>query len=221
MHVQLPDRKEITLREAVTAFVYGKSCDASSGPFYPSFASDALLEQLHSAAQVGRVRFRALKIGDSKYQEIEPLYFSTRCAFDWNKNQIQSWGLADEETGIDGEVLGVDWYDVYLDREQFASLLRDMGVLVQQSPDPQSPDPDLQGERKTTRTGAQGRPTSRHFVEKEARCRIDAGNYPATLAAFSKELANWLKVTEPEAAPMTAKTIENNIREMWRTRPPE
>lgn len=92
MHVQLPDRSEITLYEAVTAFVSGKPRDASSEPFYPSFASEALLERLHNAAQAGQVRFRALKIGDNKYQEIDPLYFGTRFEFNWNKNEIQSWG---------------------------------------------------------------------------------------------------------------------------------
>jgi len=214
MHVQLPDRKDITLREAVTAFVYGEPRDASSGPFYPSFASLALLEQLHSAAQAGRVRFRALKIGDNKYQEVEPLYFSARYEFDWNKNEIQSWGLADEEMGIEGEVLGADWHDVYLDREQFASLLRDMGVSVKENP-VQNPDPDLQRERKTYKTGAQGRPTSRHFVEKEAQRRLDAGECPKTLVVFSEELANWLKVAEPDAVPMKPHTIENVIRGMW------
>jgi hypothetical protein len=60
MHVQLPDRKWITLCEAVTAFVYGESRDASSVPFYP-VASDAVLEQLHDAAQAGTIKFRALR----------------------------------------------------------------------------------------------------------------------------------------------------------------
>ena len=60
MHVRLPDRTEITLCEAVTAFVYGESCAASSGPFDPSDASDALLDRLHEAAHAGRVRFHAL-----------------------------------------------------------------------------------------------------------------------------------------------------------------
>lgn len=85
IYVQLPDRREITLQEAVTAFVYGKSRDAPAGPFYPSFASDALLEQMHGAAHTGRVRFRALKIGTSKYQEIDPLYFSMRRHFNWGE----------------------------------------------------------------------------------------------------------------------------------------
>jgi hypothetical protein len=87
MHVQLPDRKWITLCEAVTAFVYGESRDASSVPFYP-VASDALLEQLHDAAQAGAIKFRALRRGNNNYQEINPGYFSTTRHFDWKQNQI-------------------------------------------------------------------------------------------------------------------------------------
>ena len=71
MHVQLPDRKWITLCEAVTAFVYGESRDASSVPFYP-VASDALVEQLHDAAKRGTIKFRALRRGNNNYQEINP-----------------------------------------------------------------------------------------------------------------------------------------------------
>jgi hypothetical protein len=218
MHVQLPDRMEITLREAVTAFVYGESRDASSGPLYPSFASDALLEQLRCAAQAGRVRFRALKIGDNKYQEIESLYFCTRREFNWNENEIQSWGPADEETGVEGEVLGVDWYDVYLDREQFASLLRDMGVSVNRRDGG-----DVQGERKTFETGLAGRPTSIYFVLPLAQIRLDAGDYPETLAEFSKQLAEALAKIEPNAHRITPKAISNNpkLRELWRRKPPK
>jgi hypothetical protein len=96
-----------------------------------------------------------------------------------------------------------------------------MGISLKQSPDPQSPDADVQEERKTFRTGAAGRPTSKHLVMKEARRRLDAGNYPEFLKTFSEELENWLKVAEPEAAPMTAKTIQNNLRELWRRKPPK
>lgn len=171
MHVQLPDRKEITLREAVTAFVYGESRDASSGQFYPSDASNALLEQLQEAARAGRVRFHALPVvGNNKYQEIDPLYFGTRRELDWNKNEILSLGPVDErecKPVYDGqecdEVLGVEWYDVHLDQEQFASLLKDMGVSVQQNLDPGAPQnvdaeaPADLSDLETSGTGLAGR----------------------------------------------------------------
>jgi hypothetical protein len=147
MNVRLPDRATITLREAVTAFVDGEPRDASPERFYPSHQSDALLDRLHEAAYTGRVRFHALPaVGNNKYQEINPLYFGTRRTLNWNKNEILSWGLVDERECkpiYDGqecdEVLGVEWYDVHLDRKQFASLLGEMGVSVQQNLDPSQP----------------------------------------------------------------------------------
>lgn len=120
-------------------------------------------------------------------------------------------------------MLGVDWYDVYLDREQFASLLRDIGVSVQQNPNPQSPQSlldDVSGNEKTYRTGAAGRPTSMHLVLKIAKRRLDAGDYPETKTAFSEQLAAELKTTHPEAAPVKPKTMRSNLAlsELWRRR---
>lgn len=101
MQVQLPVRKEITLSEAVTAFVYGKPRDPSSGPLYPSYASDVLLEQLHRAARAGQVRFHALKIGKNKYQEIKPSYFRKRCHFKQvvRKTQLKSSDIPSQRSG--------------------------------------------------------------------------------------------------------------------------
>jgi hypothetical protein len=39
---------------------------------------------------------------------------------------------------------------------------------------------------------------------------------PSSLAAFSRELAEALRREEPAAAPMTAKTICNALRDFWR-----
>ena len=197
MHVQLPDREEITLWEAVTAFVYGDSRDTSSGPLYPSNASETLLERLHQAARAGQVRFRALKIGDNKYQEIDPLYFGTRRELNWNKNQILSYGPVDEQQckpvydGEEcGEVLGVEWYDVHLDREQFASLLREMGVSVEQNLDPGAPQyldadrPTDLSSLETSGTGLAGRPTSIQFVLPMAQ----NGSMPGTIRTRKRNL---------------------------------
>ena len=104
----------------------------------------------------------------------------------------------------------MDWWDVHLDREGFEALLRDMGVSVVQSLDADAP-----GKLKTSMTGGPGRPTSKHFVLKRARRRLDACDYPPTLAMFSRELADELRREEPDAAPMTAKTVANAIREVW------
>jgi len=73
----------------------------------------------------------------------------------------------------------------------------------------------------TYTTGGQGRPTSRHLVEVEAKLRIAAGELPKSLAEFAKSLSGWLSETHPAAAPMTPKTIENRIRQLWHDRPPK
>jgi hypothetical protein len=235
MHVQLPNRSEITLREAVTAFVHGESRDTSSGPLYPSNASETLLERLHQAARAGQVRFRALKIGDNTYQEIDPLYFGTRRELNWNKNQILSYGPVDEQECkpvYDGEecdeVLGVEWYDVHLDREQFASLLREMGVLVQQKQDTdieQNVDADRPTDLsslETSGTGLAGRPTSVQFVLPMAQERLDAGDYPDSKTEFAEQLAKAFKEAAPRAHYPQPKTLMTNAEfgEMWRRRKP-
>jgi hypothetical protein len=238
--IELPDRKEITLCEAVTAFIHGKVCDLrqrhrdrpieridtgfaqihaltnrtgtgeeTTEPVDTSSRRvENLLERLQSAAYAGRVKFRAIKeYGDPAYgyEDIDPLYFYIKPLFNWPHDVIVH---PEDESST-------PWYFVHLDREQFVSLLSDMGISVQQSLDP-----DVKGERKTFRTGVAGRPTSKHLVMKEAQRRLDAGNYPELLKTFSEELENWLKVAEPEAAPMTAKTIQNNLRELWRRHKP-
>ena len=73
----------------------------------------------------------------------------------------------------------------------------------------------------TYTTGGQGRPTSRHLVEPEAKRRIAAGELPESLAGFANSLSRWLSETHPTAAPMTPKTIENRIRQLWHDRPPK
>jgi hypothetical protein len=237
MHVRLPDRARITLWEAVTAFVDGESRAASSGPFYPSHKSDALLDRLHEAAHAGRVRFYALPaVGNNKYQEIDPLYFGTRCTLNWNKNEIRSWGLVDERECkpiYDGqecdEVLGLDWCDVHLDREQFASLLREMGVLVEQKLDQefqQNADADQPTDLsrlETKGTGFVGRPESVRFVLPMAQKRLDAGDYPDTQKEFSELLAEDFAKSSPDAHHPTAKAIRTNpqFAEMCRRRPPK
>jgi hypothetical protein len=237
MHVQLPTCSRITLWDAITAFVYGAPRDPSTGPFYPSNASIALLERLHQAARAGQVRFHALSVvGNNTYQEIDPLYFGARCTFDWNKNQILSWGLVDEReckpiSMYDGqecdEVLGVDWFDVHLDQEQFASLLREMGVLVHQKLDTdihQNVDADRPTDLstlETSGTGLAGRPTSMPHILLLAKERLDAGDYPGTITEFAKQLARDFAKKAPKAHHPKPKTLKQNptLREMWRLKP--
>ena len=84
--VDLPDRKEITLCEAVTAFAYGKAYDvrqfdlvrSAEAPIKEHVAKlDDLLERLREAAYAGRINFRAIKeYGDAAdgYKAIGPLF---------------------------------------------------------------------------------------------------------------------------------------------------
>ena len=84
--IKLPDRKEITLCEAVTAFVFGKASGflpyilyGEAGTEEQSTKAKDLIERLHSAAYAGRIKFRALKNGDNHadgHRVIDPLYFS-------------------------------------------------------------------------------------------------------------------------------------------------
>jgi hypothetical protein len=67
-------------------------------------------------------------------------------------------------------------------------------------------------------TGAPGHRKLGHLVESEAYRRIMAGKAAETLDDFSQQLADWFAVTYPNAAPMTASAIENEIRDTWHRR---
>ena len=136
--VDLPDRKEITLCGAVTAFIYGKGYDlrqldrvrSDKAPIKEHAAKlNDFLEQLGEAAYSGRIKFRAIKEGEdpaSGYRDIDRLYFYVKPFFNWSQDVI--FHREDESATV--------WYFVHLDREQFASLLREMGVSVEQNLDP-------------------------------------------------------------------------------------
>ena len=66
------------------------------------------------------------------------------------------------------------------------------------------------------RTGAQGRPTSRHVVEAEFHRRVAIGAVQDTLKAEAQALSDWLKQTHGGLAPMSRKTVETCIRETHR-----
>lgn len=66
------------------------------------------------------------------------------------------------------------------------------------------------------RGGGPGRPSSMDLVEHEFERRKDAGEVEATLTAQARTLASWLRELHPVEVPVTAKTIENRIRERYR-----
>jgi hypothetical protein len=61
-------------------------------------------------------------------------------------------------------------------------------------------------------TGAPGRPTSMHHVQREFTRTAEAGELEATLRAESRILAGWLVRAHPNAVPLTPKAIENKLR---------
>jgi hypothetical protein len=225
--LKLPDRQEITLCEAVTAFVYGEASDALQYMLHGEAGTTEeqsakvkdLIERLRKAAYAGRIKFRALKNGDNHadgHKDIDHLYFSEERGLRWDLDQIWVRDLSPERPKFKPQrAFKMDWHDVHLDREGFEALLRDMDVSVQQNADA-----DVRGDRKTYRTGLAGRLTSIGLVLPMARSRLNADDYPDTQVKFSEQLAEALAKTEPEAPRMTPKAIRNNpeFKELWRQR---
>lgn len=221
--LELPDRKEITLCEAVTAYAFGKALNSllhSLNNETPTkeqrIKARSLVERLRSAAHAGRIKFRGLRNGADHadgHKQIDNLYFSEPRGLRWEADQI--WSGAPYRRFPDFEPrpphFVMEWHDVHLDRKDFEALLRDEDVSIQQSA-------DALDEQTTYATGAPGRPTSRHLVVPEAERILDDGHRPKNLTVFSNELAKWLRTNHPKAAPMTSKAIQNAIRKMYNKR---
>ena len=69
-----------------------------------------------------------------------------------------------------------------------------------------------------TKTGAPGRPSSMHLVEREYRARGDRGDTKASIGEEAKVLSEWLRSTHPDAPRLTPKTIANRLRHEHRMR---
>lgn len=73
------------------------------------------------------------------------------------------------------------------------------------------------------RTGAPGRPTAADAIFAEAKRRISSGKVVPRqrgLARFARDLSDWWEAERQTFSPlgpaMTARTIENRIRDLWR-----
>jgi hypothetical protein len=64
------------------------------------------------------------------------------------------------------------------------------------------------------RSGGPGRPTSMHLVKSELHRLTSEGKVWRTKIEAAEELASWLLRAHPEAPPLTAKAILNNLRRM-------
>lgn len=67
-------------------------------------------------------------------------------------------------------------------------------------------------------TTAVGHKRTQHLIEAEAYRRIMAGEAPANLDEFTRQLLDWLRQGYPEASPITLAAIEIQIRETWHRR---
>jgi hypothetical protein len=67
-------------------------------------------------------------------------------------------------------------------------------------------------------TGVPGHKASQHLIEAEAYRRIMAGDAPATLAEFARQLLDWFRERHPDASPATPTAVEDWVRETWHRR---
>ena len=94
-------------------------------------------------------------------------------------------------------------------RRAEAETALDLRTSLLENDHPSSPLP------ASDRTGAPGRPTSRHRVLEEFERRLAANEVRPTLGEEAQTLAAWLRTTHPNLAGMTPKTIENLIRHLY------
>jgi hypothetical protein len=66
---------------------------------------------------------------------------------------------------------------------------------------------------------ASGRPSSKAFLEQEARRRAVAGNPKPLLRVFASRLSKWLHDTHPDLPQPGIPTITNNVRSIWQQWP--
>ncbi len=66
------------------------------------------------------------------------------------------------------------------------------------------------------RSGMPGRTTAKHKIVAEFQRRVSANQALPSLAAEARELLNWLLRTYPEAPRTSARTIENQLRDLHR-----
>jgi len=90
-----------------------------------------------------------------------------------------------------------------------------VGPKVTQPPPPPVPAATAPQPPEPT-TGAPGRPSSMHLVEAEFERRCTAGTLAPTLKEQARLLEEWFRRQYPETQPVTAKTIDNRLRDPFR-----
>jgi hypothetical protein len=103
-------------------------------------------------------------------------------------------------------------YKIRFNRVGFDEVaLRRLAVMTAWPPRGHEEDSD-----SVMRAGTPGRPTSIHFVLAEHLARCERNEAKKGVKAESAVLAQWFRETHPSAPPLTAKAIENKIRDQHR-----
>jgi hypothetical protein len=233
--IELPDRQEISLCEAVTTVIFGKAVsveqyqrraeerlskiESESGlgffdkptPANKQIAPDEQSPANEQAAKLGDLleRLRAAAYhGRIKFRAIRDYANPADGLQDIDRVYFYykvAFNWPQDEIHLEDESSTV-WSCVHLDREQFESLLREMDLEPNQR---ESADP-------TDRTGVPGRPGSIYLVIPEAQRRLRAEQHPKDLIAFARDLAHWFKQTYPKIQPVQPTSLANALREDFR-----
>ena len=75
--------------------------------------------------------------------------------------------------------------------------------------------PTFDPEAASVRTGAPGRPTTKHLMIEEAKLRLNNG-WRGSLKELSKELADWFPSKHPTLPTMQPRSIGNVLSPLWR-----
>jgi hypothetical protein len=162
------------------------------------------LAQGKLVAQGGRATWVRRQRTQSVFEAIPASFFSDPAA----TINLASWAVFDsaklgwEEYQLARQREAQEWAHVMLPAD-FRSHLPGASVA------------EPEDEKARYRTGVQGRPSSRQYVEAEFERRREANLASPSLGQEAAYLTQWLAETHPQAPRMKARGIENAIREIY------
>lgn len=199
----LPDTPWIRLRD-LECFVIGtKLISTADGSTFSE------LSQWISAAGFSGVRFLgrpAIAHTDEAtgpMQEIPTVYFrKERGSYGASLSRVSMDQTPDEmDAAARDDVNGCgepDWMEVLVSREDIVRYIQKNGWQIERMA-----------------SGAPGRPTSMHLVRLEFDRRMKDGRILNKKSDEAKYLESWLKERYPTQPPLTAKTISNNLTDIF------
>ncbi len=177
--------------------------------------------RLSEAAFAQRVRFKG-KREDNDTSEHEPIdfgYFSKPRGFCLGDGEIQPMPYPTNDQDIFEHAVTnkvAVWHDVLVHRDDFMTwIIEAYPSCASLIPAGSSSIESLPVLETIYRTGASGRPTSKHLVDTELQRRAATGSLLPSLKREAESLEQWLKKEHPDAPRMTAKTIENSFRHFY------